>query len=373
MHSRDGMVPDKVAHFLIPRKLYLRREIPWVGIRAIGLHHGTLFLRQCEFVSDLNGRTWRTGFEMISARGFKHTLNYGGALRYTVICASQCRAVTIEAIGLIQAFLELTLYGVYFVVFSTVAYLFCHRTGITKSPMIFVVLAVVLQFFMITAHWINTMHGTYLPFVELGGGAEAEKFYHTLGTVTLKTHVILAELTNSITDCLVIHRLYVTWDYRLNVVAVPLLFLAAQIASGIVVIHGFFVQNLENYRAASIGWVTTNLITSLAISVYCTGMIAWKIAVLVIIIESAALQSTMNAALLMAFHSTTSQVPNFILKGIQAVVLGLSTVFVYACSGLGWTQNIPAAKTNPTTVSFTLDFVRTLDTEAAESDPYIWE
>jgi cell shape-determining protein MreD len=53
--------------------------------------------------------------------------------------------------GLIQAFLELTLYGVYFVVFSTVVYLFSHRTGITKSPMIFVVLAVVLQFFTITA------------------------------------------------------------------------------------------------------------------------------------------------------------------------------------------------------------------------------
>ncbi|KAJ7917372.1 hypothetical protein B0H13DRAFT_2443084 [Mycena leptocephala] len=317
---------------------------------------------------------------------------------------------SILAAGLIQAFLELTLYGVYFAVFSTVVYLFCHRTGITKSPMIFVVLAVVLQFFTITAHWINTMHGTYLPFVELGGGAEAEKFYHTLGTVTLKTHVILAELTNSIKDCLVVHRLYVAWDYRLNVVEVPLLFLAAQIVSGIAVIHGFFVQNLENYRAASIGWVTTNLITSLVISVYCTGMagssfpafllqryvqgmITWKIvsvnrtllpvssnssrrrhltAVLVTVIESAALQSTMNLALLVAFHSTTSKVPNFILKGIQAVVLGLSTVLVHACS-LGWTSNIPAARTNPTTVSFTLDFVRTLDTEAAESDPYVRE
>ncbi|KAJ7790618.1 hypothetical protein B0H13DRAFT_2173574 [Mycena leptocephala] len=301
---------------------------------------------------------------------------------------------SILAAGLIQAFLELTLYGLYFAVFSTVVYLFCHRTGITRSPMIFVVLAVVLQFITITAHWINTMHGTYLPFVELGGGAEAEKFYHTLGTVTLKTHIILAELTNSITDCLVVHRLYVAWDYRLNVVEVPLLFLAAQIVSGIAVVHGFFVQNLENYRAGSIGWVTTNLITSLVISVYCTGMITWKIvsvnrtllpvssnsgrrrhltAVLVTVIESAALQSTMNLALLVAFHSTTSKVPNFILKGIQAVVLGLSTVLVHACSGLGWTPNNPAARTNPTTVSFTLDFVRTLDTEAAESDPYVRE
>ncbi|KAF7370448.1 hypothetical protein MSAN_00676500 [Mycena sanguinolenta] len=297
---------------------------------------------------------------------------------------------SILAAGLIQAFLELTLYGVYFVVFSTVVYLFRRRTRITQSPMIFVVLAVALQFCTITAHWINTMHGTYLPFVELGGGVEAEKFYHTLGTGTLKIHVILSELTNSITDCLVIHRLYVVWDYRLTVVAVPLLFLAAQIASGIGVIHGFFVQSLENYRAASIGWVTTNLISALVISVYCTGMITWKIVsvngtrlqisshsigrrhlrvAFIIVIESAALQTTMNLALLVAFHCTTTKVPNFILKGIQAVVLGLSTVLVLA-RGLGWTQSIPAAGTNPTTVSFTLDDVRTLDTEAP-ADPYV--
>ncbi|KAJ7821396.1 hypothetical protein B0H14DRAFT_3471589 [Mycena olivaceomarginata] len=276
---------------------------------------------------------------------------------------------SILAAALIQAFLELTLYGVYLVVFSAAVYLFWHRTGITKSPMIFVVLAVVMQFFTVTAHWINTMRGTYLPFVELGGGAEAEEFYHTLGTITLKTHVILAELTNSITDCLVVHRLYVIWDRRLNVVAVPVLFLVVQIASGIAVIHGFFVQNLENYRAASIGWVTTNLITSLVISVYCTGMITWKIAALIIVIESAALQTTMNLALLVAFRCTTRKGLNFILKGIQAVVLGLSTVLVHARSGLGWTQNIPAAETNP--VSFTLDDVRTLETEAAERDPYI--
>ncbi|KAJ7934162.1 hypothetical protein B0H13DRAFT_1951380 [Mycena leptocephala] len=238
---------------------------------------------------------------------------------------------SILAAGLIQAFLELTLYG----------------TGIAKSPMIFVVLAVVLQFFTITA-----------------------------------THVILAELTNSITDCLVIHRLYVTWDYRLNVVAVPLLFLAAQIGGEWDRRHPwFFVQNLENYRAASIGWVTTDLTTSLIMSVNRTLLPVSSnssrrrhlMAVLVIVIESAALQSTMNLALLVAFHSTTSKVPNFILKGIQAVVLGLSTVLVHAYSGLGWTQDIPATKTNPTTVSFTLDFVRTMDTEAAESAPCVRE
>jgi hypothetical protein len=77
----------------------------------------------------------------------------------------------------------------------------------------------------------------------------------------------------------------------------------------------------------------------------------------------------MNLALLVAFHCTTRKGPNFIVKGIQAVVLGLSTVLVHARSGLGWTQNISAAETNP--VSFTLDDVRTLETEAAERDPYI--
>ncbi|KAJ6535621.1 hypothetical protein B0H19DRAFT_1271360 [Mycena capillaripes] len=311
--------------------------------------------------------------------------------------------------GLIQAFLELTLYGIYFVVFSTVFYLFWHGPGLTKRPRIFVFLALVVQFLAITAHWINTMYGTYLPFVKIGGGAEAEHFYRTLGRPALKTHVILTEMTNTLTDCLVIHRLYVIWEYKLSIVAFPLLLLVIQIVGGIGSICGIFTQTQANFHAWSFGWVTANLVASLVISGYSTGMAAliphdpvltfkgmmsFKIlslsrmvqhfglplgesrrlsgrhrltSILVIMSESAALQTAMNLALLLALQLTAALEPNFVLKGLQAVVLGMSTVLIHARIGLGWTEETSRAstttETNPSTVCFTVDAERTRDVE----------
>ncbi|KAJ7079676.1 hypothetical protein C8R44DRAFT_824641 [Mycena epipterygia] len=298
--------------------------------------------------------------------------------------------LSIVAAGLIQAFVELTLYGIYFVVFSTVLYLFWHKLDLTKGPIIFVLLAIVLQFLAITAHWINTMHGTYLAFVHLGGGLGAEKFYGTLGTPTLKTHIILSELVNTITDSLVVYRLYVIWDRKNSVVAFPLILLAAQIVSGIGGVVGFFTKNPANFRSSSLGWVTTSLATSLGISAYSTGMISWKILrlnrtvrqfsnpshqgnrldrVLVILVESAALQTAMNIALLLSF--LLAIVLSFIFKGTQAVVLGLSTVLIHARIGLGWTQDTSSTTaTNLTAVSFTVNVARSRDAEETELGAY---
>ncbi|KAJ6544156.1 hypothetical protein B0H19DRAFT_1238672 [Mycena capillaripes] len=273
--------------------------------------------------------------------------------------------------GLIQAFLELTLYGVYFVIFSTVVYLFWHRPALTR-PRIFVFLALVTQFLVITAHWINTIYGTYLPFVQLGGGAEAENFYHTLGTPSLKTHIVLTETTNTLTDCLVIHRLYVIWDFKFSIVAFPLVLLVLQVVSGSGSIYGFFTQSQASFHAWSIGWITTNLVASLVLSrilqpfAYPLSGRHRLISILVIMIESAALQTAMNLALLLAFHIGGAVEPNFILKGVQAVVLGMSSVLIYARIGLGWTQENPSASsgtTNPSSISFTLNVARNRDAE----------
>ncbi|KAJ7091042.1 hypothetical protein C8R44DRAFT_817657 [Mycena epipterygia] len=299
---------------------------------------------------------------------------------------------SIVAAALIQAFVELTLYGIYFVVFSTVLYLFWHKLDFTKSSIIFVLLAIVLQFLAITAHWINTIYGTYLAFVHLGGGLGAEQFYGTLGTPTLKTHIILSELINTITDSLVIHRLYVIWDRKNSVVAFPLVLLATQIVSGIGTVAGFFTKNLANLRSSSLGWVPTSLATSLGISAYSTGMISWKILrlnrtirqlsiasasrkgnrldrVLVILVESAALQTAMNIALLLSFFLAIAL--SVIFKGTQAVVLGLSTVLIHARIGLGWTQDTsPATATNSTAVSFTVNVARSRGAEETELGAY---
>ncbi|KAJ7017818.1 hypothetical protein C8F04DRAFT_1405506 [Mycena alexandri] len=295
--------------------------------------------------------------------------------------------------GLIQAFLELTLYGVYFVIFSTVFYLFWHGPGLTKRPRVFVFLALVVQFLAITAHWINTMYGTYLPFVKIGGGAEAEQFYRTLGRPALKTHILLTEMTNTLTDCLVIHRLYVIWGYKLSIVAFPLLLLVVQVVGGIGSICGIFTQTQANFHAWSFGWVTANLVASLVISGYSTGMMSFKIlnlgkmvrksalpmsgrhrltSILVIMSESAALQTAINLALLLALQLTAALEPNFVLKGIQAVVLGMSTVLIHARIGFGWTEETSRASTitatNPSAIHFTVDIERTRDVEEAAEE-----
>ncbi|KAJ7772397.1 hypothetical protein B0H16DRAFT_1769216 [Mycena metata] len=321
--------------------------------------------------------------------------------------------------ALIQAFLELTFYGVYFVIFSTVVYLFWHSPGLTKRPKILLFLALVVQFLAITAHWINTIQGTYLAFVKSGGGAEAERFYHTLKTPSLEIHIILTEMTNTLTDCLVvsssactsdfprarpeIHRLYVIWGHKLTIIAFPLLMLIVQVG-------GAHSQKSEvpsrltwftaSHYAWVIGWITTNLVASLVISGYSTGMISFKIlslsrmvqhsglplaegrrmsgqrpltSILVIMIESAALQTAMNLALLLALQLTAALGPNFILKGIQAVVLGMSTLLVHARIGLGWTKENPGAstaETNPSALRFTVHVTRTGNVEETELDHY---
>ncbi|KAJ6542341.1 hypothetical protein DFH09DRAFT_1368122 [Mycena vulgaris] len=312
------------------------------------------------------------------------------------------------SVGLIQPFIELTLYGIYFVIFSTMVYLLCHRTGLTKRPMIFVFLALVFQFLLITAHWINTIYDTYLPFVQLGGGVAAEQFYNTLGTPSLKIHIFLSEIVNTITDCLVIHRLYVIREHRINIVILPICLLLVQITSATGVIVGFFTQSLDKYQAWSRPWVTTNLVASMAISAYSTGLISWKIlrmnrmlqpfptslsrgrrltSILAIMVESAALQtyapllftsksggqhisSGMNLALFVAFQ-IPELAPNVVLKQTQAVVLGLSSVLIHTRIGLGWTRDNPSTTaSNPTAVSFTVNVARSRDVEETELGPY---
>jgi len=288
--------------------------------------------------------------------------------------------------ALIEPFLDSALYGIYFVVFSTVVYLFWHKPGLTKRPMIFVFMTLVFQFLTVSADWINAIYGTYLPFVRLGGGLEAERFYETTGNSSRKIHILLSEVTNTVTDCLVIYRLYVVWNHNVRIVAFALALLVGQIISGIGGVYRVFIpsQFKANYHSSSIGWITANLATSLLISAYSTGMMSWKIlrlsrmvqessiplkgrrrltSILGIMIESAALQTAMNAALLVALQFVDALATYFILKGIQAVVLSLSTVLIYARIGLGWTKETTMTPSDLVPVSFVMNVMGSRDAE----------
>ncbi|KAJ6600418.1 hypothetical protein DFH09DRAFT_1271261 [Mycena vulgaris] len=285
---------------------------------------------------------------------------------------------SILSAGLIQPFIELTLYGIYFVIFSTMVYLSWHRTGLTKRPMIFVFLALVFQFLVITAHWINTMCGTYLPFVQLGGGVAAEQFYTTLGTPSLKIHIFLSEIVNTVTDCLVIHRLYVIREHRINIVILPICLLLVQIRFRRLT-SSFSQRNRSHSRIFhpepsqvprlvvpmghhKLGFIDDNQ------------CIQHRIDILEDIKdEPYAPHFFKRGPPSHPLQITVDVAPNFVLKGIQAVVLGLSSVLIHTRIGLGWTRDNPSTTaSNPTAVSFTANVARSRDVEETELEADGW-
>ncbi|KAJ7354200.1 hypothetical protein DFH08DRAFT_984564 [Mycena albidolilacea] len=270
--------------------------------------------------------------------------------------------------GLTEAVLELTLYGAFTVLFSTVVYLFSARGLIKrKSPTFFVFLALVVLFLSITAHWINGIYVVYLVFIRLGGGFAGEVEYLTLSTKESLAHLSLVEVATVTTDSLMIYRLYVVWSYDRRVVIFPGCMILCQMVAGIHIIYDFAHETIFNFYNLSNPWVTTSLVSSLVISAYSTGMIIFKITrmsssirsltgrpssgkslrrVLAIIVESAVLQTTMTVGILVSFQ--IGLLVQALLTAIQPVVFGISVLLIHLRVGLGWTADSNTIGSTPT-------------------------
>ncbi|KAJ6557015.1 hypothetical protein DFH09DRAFT_1164196 [Mycena vulgaris] len=262
------------------------------------------------------------------------------------------------ATGIAEAVPELTLYGGFVVVYSSVVYLFWTRGLISRDrPIFFVFLALIVLFLSITAHWINGIYVLYFAFIHLGGGIAAEAFYFSLSTPTSLAHISLVEVVTFITDSLVIHRLYVVWSCNRRVVIFPLLALLCQAVSGTHIIYDFSRENLFNFYALSNPWVIASLVSSLVISGYSSGMVIYKIVsmsrsmrtitgshssgkrlmrVLAIMIESSVIQTTMTICILISFQ--IGLLAQAVLTALQPVIFGISVVLIHARVGLGWAQ-----------------------------------
>ncbi|KAJ6595252.1 hypothetical protein DFH09DRAFT_160273 [Mycena vulgaris] len=265
---------------------------------------------------------------------------------------------SILATGIAEAVLELTLYGGFVVVYSSVVYLFWSRGLISRDrPIFFVFLALIVLFLTITAHWINGIYIVYFAFIHLGGGIAAEVYYGSLSTPTSLAHISLAEVASFITDSLVIHRLYVVWSCNRRVIIFPLLTLLCQAVSGTHIIYDFSRENIFNFHTQSNPWVMASLVSSLVISGYCSGMMIYKIVsmsrsmrsitgnpssgkrlmrVLAIMIESSVIQTAMTICILISFQIGLSA--QMVLTALQPVIFGISVVLVHARVGLGWAQ-----------------------------------
>ncbi|KAF8202674.1 hypothetical protein K438DRAFT_1820599 [Mycena galopus ATCC 62051] len=259
--------------------------------------------------------------------------------------------------GLTEGVIELTLYGGFTVLFSTVVYLFSTRGLISRrSPSFYVFLALVALFLTVTAHWINSIYSLYHAFIHLGGGFEAEVFYLTLADPPELANQSLAELATIIADCLMIHRLYIVYSHDLRVIVFAICVEIVQIVSGVHAIVNLSRETILNYYASSNPWVTTSLGSSLVISAYCTGMIGFKITrmsrsirsltgnaragqrlnrVLAVIVESAVLQTIMTMGTLILFQIGLLQ--QAIFEALTPVVFGISVLLIHLRAGLGWT------------------------------------
>ncbi|KAJ6535737.1 hypothetical protein B0H19DRAFT_1383171 [Mycena capillaripes] len=276
--------------------------------------------------------------------------------------------------GLTEGVLELTLYGAFIVLFSTVVYLFSARGLISRRrPTFFVFLALVGLFLSITAHWINGIYMLYKAFIHLGGGFAAEVLYLTLSSPPALAHISLVEVTTVITDSLMIHRLYTVWSCDPRVVVFPLLMLACQIVSGIHIIYDLSRETIFNFYVLSNPWVTSSLVSSLVISGYSTGMIIFKITkmsrsiraitgstsagkrlrnVLAIMVESAVLQTTMTIGILVSFQ--IGLLVQSVLTALQPVVFGISVLLIHLRVGLGWTTDSNLGGFSPTEITLNL-------------------
>ncbi|KAJ7187064.1 hypothetical protein C8R46DRAFT_1342270 [Mycena filopes] len=277
--------------------------------------------------------------------------------------------------GLVEVLLETFCCGIYAVLFTAVVYLFRTRHGILPSK------KAALWTFLGShpsvpnhsrgSHWIARIDDTFVGFVHLGGGAAADEFYIDLARPNEVLQATLLVLSSIITDAL-IHRLYVIFGHRRKIVAFPLAFLFAQTGLlSVLICGGGFIYCFatshpgQNVRSLSNGWVTTNLVASIVISVYSTGMISWKIrtintaltkfseritgappltSLLAILAESAALQTSTTVGILVTFQfGFAGQV---VWSGAAPAILGISTLLIHARISLGWAHE-PDRPLNP--------------------------
>ncbi|KAJ7270148.1 hypothetical protein B0H12DRAFT_1094738 [Mycena haematopus] len=269
----------------------------------------------------------------------------------------------IVAANLVEALLEVFFYGVYAVLFITVLYLFRRRHGIPpkSTPAVWVLLGLLVQFLAITGHFINTLYQTLFAIGYLGAGPAATEWYLDLARPSFVTNIALLVISHTVTDSIVLHRLYIIFPQGRNVMIFPLACFVGQAVSGIgLVSRAATLKPGEDFLTLENGWLTAKLIASILISTYSSVIIAhkvWRIrkalrgkvsqqishgmqltSLLAILVESAALQTATAIGMLVSFQCNWQE-GEFIWTGIAASVFGVSTVLIHSRIGLGWAHD----------------------------------
>ncbi|KAJ6537731.1 hypothetical protein B0H19DRAFT_1270145 [Mycena capillaripes] len=284
-------------------------------------------------------------------------------------------AFALIAVNLATLALSTLFYGIYLVLFFISMYLRLRRYNAThtshksrQNSSVFkstVFISAILLFLVVTAHWTTIVYRSFIAYVALqkGDGDEAEAFFNDHTQISEVIQSCFISLAVFIGDSLIIHRLWVVWNYSKLVLVVPAV-------SIITLSVGSFVSlNITSHSTDVFGnpWLKISTFLTLITNIYCTAFITWKIwtitkesmphlsygtslsHLLVIIVESAGIYACW-AVLFAVTYGTQSNLQSTVIQTAPALV-GIVNALIHTRVGLGWTreqtQGLPWSSSPP--------------------------
>ncbi|KAI0697413.1 hypothetical protein C8T65DRAFT_582681 [Cerioporus squamosus] len=288
--------------------------------------------------------------------------------------------VTVVEAHLVSGIIELILYGVFFVLSTASLGLLVRRhrdTGslpgrpscqgcmqvpaciclpLWNSPL---VVANVLLLGTITAHCATTAQRLILAFVYHDEQEQETVFLNLLNERTQVIRLVLLFLDMFIGDLVITYRVWLVWERRVRIIALPTLTTVALLATGIGMIYQFLVSTPTGSAVlapAVTGWITAYCVMTFLTNIYATVVIAYRIwatnhslksaglyngsrsllETMAIFVESAALYTAWGIFFVVAYGMKSYL--NIIGTGCAPTVLGVTFTLITVRVGLGWAQ-----------------------------------
>ncbi|KAJ6495199.1 hypothetical protein C8R45DRAFT_986337, partial [Mycena sanguinolenta] len=265
--------------------------------------------------------------------------------------------VSLVHVSLATVVVESLLYGIYLVfAVTSICLLLGRNTGSTRrgtpifrSP---IFLGTIAIFLTITAHWVVIVDRAFLGFIHFADTLGPLKFYGDLTQLTEIMATGLAAVTTIISDIMIIHRLWVVWNYKKTIVIVPLATLLGLIVSGIGITTQFtqYQPGQDVFLSEAGRWITSATVFTLCTTLYSTAFISWRLwhhgrtiqpygglnlkSILVIIVESAALWTIWSLFYLVSYRAQSNL--EFIVVDCSPAIAGISCMLIHVRVGMGW-------------------------------------
>ncbi|KAJ7258314.1 hypothetical protein C8J57DRAFT_1720842 [Mycena rebaudengoi] len=219
----------------------------------------------------------------------------------------------------------------------------CHRREDSTQQRwdpVFVIFTIALLL-CCTAHWLLTVISFSHAVLLSAEGHTALTFY-VLFSKLAAAAVIVNFSAICLGDAVIIYRLWIVWCRNLRVTTPAIIVWVALLAVGSVFQHMVLVAFLQRHELPPRGLIIANFVLTLAINIYCTVLIAWRVwtqtrakqimFVVSVLVESAALYTAWTLFTIMS-SMLNSNIQGFAV-GLIAQVIGLTNMLIYLRVGL---------------------------------------